>query len=126
MKKKTIKEELEEFLEYWEANKMAGFLRDIEMLYVLFDVDQADDWVQKNVGSEDVDNVRLIRAVYLLSRIAEFHGGSLLMLNTRFPKLWRRMDKMFKEEKKDGQEDKKDRERDEESGQRLEAAREGG
>lgn len=72
---------------------MSAFLRDIIPLFELYDVEQEDDWVADAVGDEDTRNVRLIRTVYLISRIAEFHAGKLASMKIRFRDIHRRMEK---------------------------------
>lgn len=72
---------------------MSAFLRDIIPLFELYDVDEKDDWVVEAVGEEDAQNVRLIRTVYLVSRIAEFHAGKLVSVNIQFKDLFLRMEK---------------------------------
>lgn len=45
------------------------------------------------MGEEDKTNVRLIRTVYLMSKIAESHAGTLVTIKVRFKDLWKRMEK---------------------------------
>ncbi len=92
-KKKTLEEEINEFLEIWGCREMTTFLRDIIPLFELYDVEEEADWVKDAVGEEDERNVRLIRTVYLVSKIAEFHAGRLCSINVRFKNLWKRMEK---------------------------------
>lgn len=93
-KKKSLESEINEFLETWDCNKQISFLRDIIPLFELYELDNEDDWVTKIDGDEeDQRNVRLIRTVYLVSRIAEFHAGKLCSINIRFKGLWEKMEK---------------------------------
>ena len=92
-KKKTLEEEINEFLGYWDANKMCDFLRDVIPLFELYDLEDEGDWVTDAVGEEDERNVRLIRTVYLVSRIAEFHAGKLCEIKMTFKDLWKKMEK---------------------------------
>lgn len=92
-KHKTIEDEINDFLEMWDCNQMQDFLRDIIPLFELYDVDENNDWVKDSVGEEDERNVRLIRTVYLVSRIAEFHAGKLCHINIEFKNLWKRLEK---------------------------------
>jgi len=95
MPKKTIEQEINEFLEIWNWKQMVAFLRDIIPLFELYDIKDEDDWVQKEVGGtmENVQVIRLIRTVYLVSKICEFHAGKICMLNVHFKNLWQRMEK---------------------------------
>ncbi len=94
-RKKTIEQEINDFLESWDCKQQIAFLRDIIPLFELYDVEDEDDWVEKKVGGdeENVRNVRLIRTVYLVARIAEFHAGKLCSINVNFRNLWKRMEK---------------------------------
>lgn len=92
-KKKNLEQEINEFLDYFNCEKMIKFLKDIIPLFELYDVEDEDDWVKDAVGEEDERNVRLIRTVYLMSKIAENHSGSLAMIRSRFPNIWLKMEK---------------------------------
>lgn len=92
-KKKTLEDEINEFLEYWDCEKMCAFIRDIEPLFELYDVTEEDDWVKDAVGEDDERNVRLIRTVYLISRIAELHTGKLSLVRLNFKDIYRKMEK---------------------------------
>ena len=91
-KKKDLEQEINEFLQKWDADQLCNFLRDIIPLFELYDVEDENDWVKKEVG-EDERNVRLIRTVYLVSRIAEFHAGRLATIKFEFRDLYKRMEK---------------------------------
>lgn len=91
--KKTLEQLINEFLEEWDCKHMIAFLRDIIPLFELYDVEDEDDWVKDAVGEEDERNVRLVRTVYLMSKIAEFHAGKLCSLKIGFKDLWQRMEK---------------------------------
>ena len=91
--KKTLEDEINEFLEYWDADQMCAFLCDIGPVFRLYDVDEENDWVKNAVGEEDERNVRLIRTVYLISRIAEFHAGKLVGVKVNFKNIYQKMEK---------------------------------
>lgn len=94
-KKLTIEEEINHFLDRWDYKEQIQFLKDVIPLVELYDVEEDDDWVEKEVGGdiENVRNIRLIRTVYLMSKIAEFHAGKLCMINIEFKNLWKRIEK---------------------------------
>jgi hypothetical protein len=91
--KKTLEQEINDFLDIWDADQLCAFLRDIIPLFELYDVAEEDDWVKDIVGQENERNIRLIRTVYLMSRIAEIHTGKLAALKVSFKDLYRRMEK---------------------------------
>jgi len=94
--KKTLEQEINEFLEKWDRNQMCDFLRDIIPLFDLYDVENDRDWVKDAVGEDNATNIRLIRTVYLVSRIAEFHAGVLSTLKINFKDLYKRMESQGK------------------------------
>jgi len=94
--KKTLEKEINEFLDKWDRDQMCAFLRDIIPLFDLYDVEDDADWVKDAVGVDDAQNVRLIRTVYLVSRIAEFHGGVLANIKINFKDLYERMESQGK------------------------------
>lgn len=94
-KKKTLEEDINEFLDAWDCNQIISFLKDIFPLFQLYDVDDKNDWVEKEVGGdeENIRTVRLIRTVYLVSKIAEFHAGKLCSIKINFKDIYKRMEK---------------------------------
>lgn len=91
--KKTLEQQINEALNCWDCSHQIAFLRDIIPLFELYDVEDEDDWVKDAVGEEDERNVRLIRTMYLVSKIAENHAGALVNFKVRFPKLYLKMEK---------------------------------
>lgn len=93
---KTIEDEINAFLDVWDCKQICQFLRDIIPLLVLFDVDDEDDWIEKETGGdeEEVRTLRLIRTVYLISKIAEGHTGKLAEVKIKFKYLYRKMEKL--------------------------------
>lgn len=115
-KKKTIEEEINGFLELWDCKQQIAFLRDIIPLFELYDVEDEDDWVEKEIGGdkENVRTIRLVRSVYLISKMCEFHAGRFCRINMEYKNLWKRMEKQGLE---NGQENKEITERDKEPSQ---------
>lgn len=101
-RKITLEDEINNFFKMWTGNDIIEFLRSTIPLFELYDVEDEDDWVEKEVGGdeENVRNVRLIRTVYLISKIAETHAAKLCKINFHFKHLWKRMEKQSMETKK--------------------------
>jgi hypothetical protein len=91
--KKTIEEDINGFLDSWDRDQMLQFFKDIIPLFELYDVDCEEDWLRDVVGEDDLNNVRLIRTVYLVSRIADFHASKLCNLKVSYKELWKKMEK---------------------------------
>lgn len=92
MIKKTLEEEINEFLDVWDCKQMVAFFKDIIPILELYDVDDEDDWVKDHVGEDNVRNIRLIRTAYLVSRLAENHSGKLAATKINFRNFWKRME----------------------------------
>jgi hypothetical protein len=93
--KRTIEEEINEFLEVWGEKQTTGFFEDILPLLELYNIEEGDDWVMDEVGGdkENVRTIRITRTVYLISRIAAFHAAKLCSVNCNFKDLWKRMER---------------------------------
>lgn len=89
---KNIEYDIERFLEVWSGDKQIAFLRDVIPLFELFDIEDESDWVEEAVGKENERNVRLIRTVFIMSKLADLHSGTLATLRCRFPGLWKKME----------------------------------
>ncbi len=102
-KKKDLNQTINDALDDWDCKQMIAFLRDIIPLFELYDVEDEDDWVEKEIGGgeENVRSVRLIRTVYLVSRIAEFHTGKLVSFKCKYPGLHKKMHEFVNKLKED-------------------------
>lgn len=91
--KNSIENQINQALELWDCKRQIAFLEDIIPMLELYDVDEDDDWVKNAVGESNERNVRLIRTIYLISKIAENHCGTLASFKIRFPNLYLKMEK---------------------------------
>lgn len=92
-KRQSIEDQINSFLEIWDCEQLTAFLSDVIPLLELYNVDRDDDWVADVVGKENATNIRLIRTVYLVSRLADYHTGKLAKVKIDFKDLWRKMEK---------------------------------
>lgn len=94
-RKMPLDQEINAFLDDWDCRNLCSFIKDVIPLIELYCVDEGDDWVQKNLDSdsEETNTVRLVRTAYLLSWIAERHAGSICMIRSKYPDLWKRIEK---------------------------------
>jgi hypothetical protein len=90
--KKSLEDQINDALDFWEYKKQIAFLQDVIPLFELYDVEDESDWVKNAVGEDNEMNVRLIRTVYLISKIAEKHAGALASFKMRFPNLYKKME----------------------------------
>ena len=96
-KNKSLDDQMNSFLDLWDCNQMTAFLRDIIPLFQLYDVDDENDWVRDAVGKDDEQTVRIIRTIYLISRIAEFHASKLCAIKFDFKNLYLKMENVKEE-----------------------------
>lgn len=92
--KKTLEYDINAFLETWDCAQLTLFLNDIIPLFDLYNVDEEDDWVKDAVGIDNLATVRLIRTVYLVSKIAENHAGKLCATKIHFKDIYKRMEQV--------------------------------
>ena len=90
-KYKSIEDELNAFLDLWDRDQMMSFYNDTKDLIELYEDEH--DLLKKEMGEENERSVRMIRTIYLVSRIAEYHSGRLCSLKVNFKDLWKRLEK---------------------------------
>ena len=93
MAKKSIEQEINGFLQEWDYEQISEFFRYIQPLMELYDITEDKDWVAEQVGEDDATNVRLIRTVYIMSRMCENFAGRFVTINCKFKDLWLRLEK---------------------------------
>lgn len=96
---KNLEEEINLFLYDWGYEQIVAFLQDVIPLFELYNVNEDDDWVQDELGRDEnyTTTVRIIRTVYLMSKIATNHSGRLCSLNAKYRDLWKKMEKEKKQ-----------------------------
>jgi hypothetical protein len=97
MLKKTLEQEINEFLEVFDVKSLISFLECTIPLTELYDIEENADWVEEKVGKDQVSTIRMIRTVYLISKLAGTSGGKLAIVKAKFPNLWRRLEKIHDE-----------------------------
>ncbi len=94
-KKKTVNDEINEFLEYWGSEGVVMFMEDVVPLLNMYSQDT--DYLSEE-QCDNERNVRLVRTVYLLSIIAENHATKINYVNSKFMGLSKRIENQGKEE----------------------------
>lgn len=89
---KDIKHELACFLDDWTPEHLISYMKLTVELFRLYDFEDENDWVLEEVGADNVDNVRLMRTFYIISKIAYFHAGALSKIKFKYKDLWSRME----------------------------------
>lgn len=91
---KDLQHQINEFLEVWDLEQQEKFIRDVVPLFEMyFNVDKDFGLYDKEDGLEHA-TVRLIRSVYLISKMAECHAGKLATVKMQWPSLWKKMEKL--------------------------------
>lgn len=90
-KTKSVEQEINDFLDIWTFDRMSSFLDMVMHLVKVYDVDEKEDWIADECGPDNARNVRMLRTVYMMSKIADFHGPTFLRINMEFKDLWKRM-----------------------------------
>ncbi len=88
----SIETEINRFLDSWGIEEMTNFMNEILPLVDLYHIDD-EDWVSEIVGEENTTTVRIVRTVYLTSRIAEIFSGKFCTINIKHKNLWKKMEK---------------------------------
>lgn len=100
MAKKDLQQEINEFLEIFDVKSLISFLECTIPLTELYDVDESKDWVEDYVGKDQASTIRMIRTVYLISKLSEISGGKIATVKAKFGNLWQRLEKIHDETKK--------------------------
>lgn len=93
----SISKEINKFINLWDCNQMIAFFKQIYPLIELFEVTGKNDWVRDEVGEENAQNVRVLKMVYILSKIADMHAGRLCRIKIEHKNLWKRLEEIEKE-----------------------------
>jgi hypothetical protein len=98
---RTIEEEINDFLNTYGPATFKVFLEDVEPLYDLYNSVEDEDWMEACDDVGEVNDIRLIRSVYLMSKIADLHALNLSKMRNSFRGLWIRMTKEAKQWEKE-------------------------
>lgn len=98
MYKKSLEEQIERFFNDWNCIQMTDFLRDIIPILELYD--NTDTTIDDAVGNDDeaIRNVRMVRMVYLVSRLADLYSGKLCRLKADYKNLWKKIEEVSENE----------------------------
>lgn len=94
MPKKDLQQEINEFLELFDIKSLIQLLECSMPLTELYNIEENNDWVEQAVGKDEVSTIRMIRTVYLISKLAETSGGKLATVRARFKDLYKRLEKI--------------------------------
>lgn len=92
-----MEKNISKFYDIWEAKDLCQFLRHTVSLLELYDIDDEDDWVAKEVGQDNETNVRILRTMYIVVRFAEIFSGKIARTKAEFKGLYQKMEKMGQE-----------------------------
>lgn len=91
---KDIQHQINEFLEVWNLDQQEKFLADVIPLFEMYyQIDKEGDIFEREDTAQNAATVRLLRSVYLISKLAEYHAGKLATVRMQWPNLWKKMEK---------------------------------
>lgn len=93
---RTVEEEINAFLNVYGPETFKLFLKDVEPLYDLYNSVDDEEWIEECEGVAEINDIRLIRSVYLMSKVADLHALDLAKMKSNFRGLWIRMTKEAK------------------------------
>lgn len=91
-----IEKKLQEFFEIMPHEKLTRFAEMSAQLLEIFQAYEDCDW-DEIMANEDTRNVKIIRTVYIMSRIAEEYSGVLSIVRVKYKDFWRLLDKISQE-----------------------------
>lgn len=98
MKKKlSLDEQLNEIMQLFDFESMCDLMKCLAELFKIYNVDDEDDWIEKLVGKDNLQNVVRVRTVYILSKIADTHASKFSTCKIRFGGVWKQLEKIQKE-----------------------------
>ena len=116
-KEKDIEDEILAFMDTWNKTYLEELLRRTIPLYELYDIEDDSDWVEEEVGQQNVRNVRFVRTAYLISKLCDFLGPRIATTNMRHANLWKKLEKYsLQYEAQNGRKDPENREGNEDPG----------
>jgi len=80
------------FFEKWsfeEMNDLARFF--IEFLEV-FEIDKDMDWEREVLQNEETRNIKIIRCMYIVLKMADLYAGKFVATKVEFKGLWRKLE----------------------------------
>jgi len=90
---KDIQFQINEFLEVWNLEQQEKFLRDVIPIFEMYyQIDKEGDIFERAETAQDAATVRLLRSVYLISKLAEYHAAKLATVRMQWPRLWKKME----------------------------------
>lgn len=91
-----IEKKLQEFFQIMPHEKLIGFAELAAELLEVFQAYEDCDW-DEIMANEDTRNVKIIRTVYIMSRLAEDYSGTLALVRVKYKDFWRKLEKISQE-----------------------------
>jgi hypothetical protein len=92
MAKRTPEEEINAFLEIWGTDDLLNLLEEISLVFETFYMENTDSPILEGKTDEEIANIRIVRSVYLISKIAELYGGKFCMTKMKVPRLYEKLE----------------------------------
>ena len=100
MSKKPLDRVLQDFLELWPVEILVDLLEDLFPLFDLYEPDGEGNWCLTQLEESDKKDVRMVRTIYLISKLCDRHSGRIAKTKVDFKDLWLRLEKIASDYKK--------------------------
>lgn len=92
MAKRTPEEEINAFLEIWGIDDLLKLIEELSLIFETYHIEDSDIPIFDGKTKEEIANIRIIRTVYLISRIAELYSGKLCITKIKVPRLYENLE----------------------------------
>lgn len=99
MPKRDLEDDIRTFFDIWDGDSLHDFFKDINDSFAAYGHDTTD-WEELIPGTDEF-NVRLIKTIYMMCKIADKHSGKLCRLKIDLKGLRQRLEKLSLENQPD-------------------------
>lgn len=92
MTNEDLEEKVQMFFEKWSFDEMNDLARFFIEFLEVFELDKDLDWEKEVLANEDVRNVKIIRCMYIVLKMADLYSGKLVATKVEFKGLWRKLE----------------------------------
>lgn len=92
MTNEQLEKNIQKFFEVWDFEQMNDLARFFIEFLEVFELDKDLDWEKEVLQNEDKRNVKIIRCVYIILKLADLYSGKLLCTKAEFKNLWKKLE----------------------------------
>jgi predicted KAP-like P-loop ATPase len=87
-----LESNIQVFFDKWSFEEMNDLARFFLEFLEVFELDKEMDWEKEVIANEDVRNVKIIRCMYIVLKMADLYAGKLVATKVEFKSLWRKLE----------------------------------